>query len=237
MDTPPDLDRPAGRRTVVSFVNRGGRMTVGQTRAWDRLWPGLGRDVTALPEGPLDVDGWFGRTAPVVLEIGPGMGETTAALAQASPERNHVAVDVFQAGLAQLTMRIEAMGIENLRLLRGDAVVLLERHLPAGSLSGVRIFYPDPWPKKKHHKRRLVQQSFMALVASRLAPGGRVHLATDWAEYADQMLEVCSAEPLLRNVYGDGAWAPRPQWRPRTKFESRAEEAGRASRDLIFERG
>jgi tRNA (guanine-N7-)-methyltransferase len=234
VDTPPDLDRPAHRRTVVSFVNRGGRMTVGQTRAWDRLWPTLGRDVTTLPDGPLDVEGWFGRPAPVLLEIGPGMGETTAALAQASPEVNHLAVDVFQAGLAQLMMRVETMGIENLRLLRGDAVVLLERHIPAGSLSGVRIFYPDPWPKKKHHKRRLVQPSFMALVAVGLEPGGRVHLATDWAEYAEQMLEVCAAEPLLRNVH-DG-WAPRPPWRPRTKFESRAEQAGRVSRDLIFER-
>jgi len=239
VDTPPDLDRPAHRRTVVSFVNRGGRMTVGQTRAWERLWPALGRDVAALPDGPLDLAGWFGRQAPVLLEIGPGMGETTAALAQAAPELNHLAVDVFQAGLAQLSMRVEAAGIENLRLLRGDAVVLLERHIPAGSLSGVRIFYPDPWPKKKHHKRRLVQPSFMALVASRLEPGGRVHLATDWAEYAEQMLEVCSAEPLLRNVHSDvdAGWAPRPDWRPRTKFESRAEEEGRVSRDLIFERG
>jgi tRNA (guanine-N7-)-methyltransferase len=235
VDTPPDLGRAAGRRTVVSFVNRGGRMTVGQTKAWDRRWPELGRDVATLPAGPLDVDAWFGRAAPVLLEIGPGMGETTAALAQASPELNYLAVDVFQAGLAQLMMRVEAMDIETLRLLRGDAVVLLQQHIPAGSLHGVRIFYPDPWPKKKHHKRRLVQPEFMALVASRLEPGGRVHLATDWAEYADQMLEVCSAEPLLRNEYE--SWAPRPSWRPRTKFESRAEEAGRVSRDLIFVRG
>lgn len=236
MDTPPDLSR---RRTVVSFVNRGGRMTVGQTRAWDRLWPVLGRDVADLPPGPLDVPAWFGREAPAMLEIGPGMGETTAALAKAAPELNYLAVDVFQAGLAQLMMRVEAAGLENLRLLRGDAVVLLERHVAPDSLHGVRIFYPDPWPKKKHHKRRLVQPGFMALVASRLEPGGRVHLATDWAEYADQMLEVCAAEPLLRNVYAaaPGGWAPRPDWRPRTKFESRAEEEGRASRDLIFERG
>jgi tRNA (guanine-N7-)-methyltransferase len=231
VDTSPDLTH---RRTVVSFVNRGGRMTVGQTRAWERLWPALGRDVASLPPGPLDAGAWFGREAPVLLEIGPGMGETTAALAQASPDVDHLAVDVFQAGLAQLTMRVEAAGIANLRLLRGDAVVLLERHILPGSLHGVRIFYPDPWPKKKHHKRRLVQPSFMALVASRLEPGGRVHLATDWAEYADQMLEVCSASPQLRNLH-DG-WAPRPPWRPRTKFESRAEEQGRVSRDLIFER-
>lgn len=237
MDTPPDLDRPPGRRTVVSFVNRGGRMTVGQTRAWDRAWPSLGRDIGSLPPGPLDIAGWFGRAAPTVLEIGPGMGETTAALAQANPAHDHVAVDVFQAGLAQLMMRIEAMELTNLRLLRGDAVVLLERHLADASLHGVRIFYPDPWPKKRHHKRRLVRPDFMALIAAKLEPGGRVHLATDWAEYADQMLAVCSAQPRLRNVYADepGGWAPRPEWRPRTKFESRAEEAGRVSRDLIFE--
>lgn len=231
MDSPSDLTH---RRTVVSFVNRGGRMTAGQARAWDRLWPALGRDVADLPPGPLDVAAWFGREAPTMLEIGPGMGETTAALAAAEPELNYLAVDVFQAGLAQLMMRAEAAGLSNLRLLRGDAVVLLERHIAPESLRGVRIFYPDPWPKKRHHKRRLVQPDFMALVATRLEPGGRVHLATDWAEYADQMLEVCSAEPLLRNLH-DG-WAPRPEWRPRTKFESRAEKEGRVSRDLIFER-
>ena len=165
----PDL---TGRRTVVSFVNRGGRMTVGQSRAWERHWARLGREVTELPDGPLDLAGWFGREAPVLLEIGSGMGETTARLAQAAPELNYLAVEVYPPGLAQLMMRAETMGIENLRLLRGDAVVLLERHVPAGSLHGVRIFYPDPWPKKKHHKRRLVQPSFVALVASRLEPGG-----------------------------------------------------------------
>jgi len=222
------------RRTVVSFVNRGGRMTVGQTRAWERLWPTLGRNVRELPSGPLDLDGWFGRPAPVTLEIGPGMGETTAALAEAEPEVNYLAVDVYQPGLAQLMMRAEAAGIANLRLLRGDAVVLLEEHLTAASLSCVRIFYPDPWPKKKHHKRRLVQPSLVSVVASRLVQGGTLHLATDWAHYAEHMLEVCSAEPLLRNRH-DG-WAPRPAWRPLTKFESRAEEEGRVSRDLIFER-
>lgn len=209
-------------------------MTAGQTRAWDRLWPSLGRVVADLPPGPVDLDEWFGRAAPVTLEIGPGMGETTAALAQAEPETNYLAVDVYEPGLAQLMMRAEAAGTANLRLMRGDAVVLLEDHLPAGSLSRVRIFYPDPWPKKKHHKRRLVQPSLVAVVASRLAPGGTLHLATDWENYAEHMLAVCAAEPLLRNRY-DG-WAPRPSWRPLTKFESRAEEEGRVSRDLIFER-
>jgi tRNA (guanine-N7-)-methyltransferase len=214
-------------------------MTVGQTRAWERLWPSLGRDITAdLPAGPLDLDQWFGRAAPVMLEIGPGMGETTAALAEAAPEVNYLAVDVYQPGLAQLMMRGETAGLKNLRLLRGDAVVLLEQHLPPASLAGVRIFYPDPWPKKKHHKRRLVQPSLASVVASRLAPGGTLHLATDWEHYAEHMLEVCSAEPLLRNRYSDepGGWAPRPEWRPLTKFESRADEVGRISHDLIFER-
>jgi tRNA (guanine-N7-)-methyltransferase len=209
-------------------------MTVGQTRAWERLWPTLGQHIAELPDGPLDMDGWFGRSAPVMLEIGPGMGETTAALAEAEPEVNYLAVDVYQPGLAQLMMRAETAGLKNLRLLRGDAVVLLEHHLPPASLTGVRIFYPDPWPKAKHHKRRLVQPSLVSVVASRLVPGGTLHLATDWEHYAEHMLEVCSAEPLLRNRY-DG-WAPRPEWRPLTKFESRAEEVGRISRDLIFER-
>lgn len=209
-------------------------MTVGQTRAWERLWPSLGLDVRELPAGSVDLSDWFGRSAPVTLEIGPGMGETTAALAEAEPEVNYLAVDVYPPGLAQLMMRAEEMGLSNLRLMRGDAVVLLEEHLPAGSLSAVRIYYPDPWPKKKHHKRRLVQPSLVSVVAARLVPGGTLHMATDWEHYAEHMLEVCSAEPLLRNLH-DG-WALRPPWRPLTKFESRAEEEGRISRDLIFER-
>jgi tRNA (guanine-N7-)-methyltransferase len=209
-------------------------MTAGQTRAWERLWPSLGRNVRELPPGPLDLDDWFGRSAPVTLEIGPGMGETTAALAEAEPEVNYLAVDVYPPGLAQLMMRAEAGDLKNLRVVRGDAVVLLEDHLPPASLSAVRIFYPDPWPKKKHHKRRIVQPALVSVVASRLVPGGTLHLATDWEHYAEHMLEVCSAEPRLRNRH-DG-WAPRPPWRPLTKFESRAENEGRVSRDLIFER-
>ncbi|WP_245614072.1 tRNA (guanosine(46)-N7)-methyltransferase TrmB [Actinokineospora inagensis] len=209
-------------------------MTVGQARAWDRRWPELGRQVADLAAGPLDADTWFGRSAPLLLEIGPGMGETTSQLAKAAPELNYLAVDVYEPGLAQLMLRAEAMELTNLRLLLGDAVVLLTEHIAADSLSGVRIFFPDPWPKKKHHKRRLVQPEFVRLLASRLAPGGTLHCATDWAHYADQMLEVLTGEPLLRNRF-DG-WAPRPEWRPVTKFESRAREEGRISRDLIFER-
>lgn len=225
-------------RSVVSYVQRGGRMTVGQERAWARLWPQLGRKVSDLAAGPIDIDAWFGRTAPVMLEIGSGMGETTSQLAHDEPELNYIAIEVYEAGLGQLMLRAERLGVTNLRLLHGDAVVLLTEHVAPGSLHGVRIFFPDPWPKKRHHKRRLVQPEFLRLVASRLAVGATLHLATDWAHYADQMLKVCHAEPALRNRFADepGGWAPRPPWRPLTKFEARAEEDGRISRDLIFER-
>ncbi|MEJ2853569.1 MULTISPECIES: tRNA (guanosine(46)-N7)-methyltransferase TrmB [unclassified Saccharothrix] len=209
-------------------------MTVGQQRAWDRHWERLGREVKALPAGPVDFAAWFERDAPVLLEIGSGMGETTAQLVAAAPDVNYVAVEVYKPGLAQLLMRAEALGATNLRVLRGDAVDLLTEHVEPGTLSGVRIFFPDPWPKKKHHKRRLVQPEFVRLVATRLRPGGTLHLATDWEHYAEQMLEVCSAEPLLRNRY-DG-WAPRPDWRPVTKFEQRAVEEDRVSHDLMFDR-
>nr|WP_086841319.1 tRNA (guanosine(46)-N7)-methyltransferase TrmB [Amycolatopsis kentuckyensis] len=230
------MENEDGRRlrSVVSYVKRGGRMTVGQQRAWDDHWPRLGRTVSELPEGPLDFTAWFGREAPVMLEIGSGMGETTSQLAAAAPELNYVAAEVYDPGLGQLMLRAEKLGVENLRLLHGDAVVLLTEHVEPGTLHGVRLFFPDPWPKKKHHKRRIVQPSFAALVASRLAPGGTFHMATDWENYAEQMLEVCSGEPALRNRY-DG-WAPRPEWRPVTKFEQRADVEGRVSHDLIFER-
>jgi tRNA (guanine-N7-)-methyltransferase len=226
------------RNGNVSFARRGERMTVGQQRAWDTLWAQLGREVTDLPTGPIEAAEWFGRTAPVLLEIGSGMGETTAALAKAAPELNYLAVEVYRPGLAQLMMRAQSMDITNLRLLRGDAVVLLGEHVAADSLAGARIFFPDPWPKKRHHKRRLIQPEFVALLAGRLAPGARLHLATDWEHYAEQMMAVCSAEPLLRNAYPDepGGWAPRPDWRPVTKFENRARDEGRISHDLIFER-
>jgi tRNA (guanine-N7-)-methyltransferase len=221
-------------RSVVSYVKRGGRMTVGQQRAWEEHWPRLGRTVSELPEGPLDFAAWFGREAPVMVEIGSGMGETTSQLAAAAPELNYVAVEVYDPGLGQLMLRAEKLGVENLRLLHGDAVDLLTEHVEPDSLHGVRLFFPDPWPKKKHHKRRIVSPSFAALVASRLAPGGTFHMATDWENYAEQMLEVCSAEPALRNRY-DG-WAPRPEWRPVTKFEQRADVEGRVSHDLVFEK-
>ncbi|MFC5137106.1 tRNA (guanosine(46)-N7)-methyltransferase TrmB [Actinomycetospora rhizophila] len=220
-------------------------MTAGQQRAWDRLWPrfgalapGFDREGAGPPpptrDGLLDAPAWFGREAPLRLEIGSGMGETTAALAAAEPDADHVAVEVYPPGLAQLLMRIEERGLENLRLLRGDAVVVLSELVAPGALAGLRVYYPDPWPKRRHHKRRLIQPATVALMASRLAPGATLHLATDVEDYAEWMLEVTDAEPLLENPHG--GFAPRPEWRPRTKFESRAEQEGRPSRDLLLVR-
>ncbi|GAA1250461.1 tRNA (guanosine(46)-N7)-methyltransferase TrmB [Pseudonocardia aurantiaca] len=225
---------------IPSFVHHRSRLTEGQQHAWDRWWSERGRDVPDLLSGaePYDPPAWFGRTAPLVLEIGSGMGESTAALAAATPEVDHVAVEVFEPGLAQLLMRIADAGLPNVALLRGDAVALLRERVPPASLAGIRIFFPDPWPKRRHHKRRLVQPEFVALAASRLAPGATLHLVTDWDHYALQMRAVCDAEPLLENTAArePGGWTPRPPWRPVTKFEQRARTEGRAVHDLLYRR-
>jgi tRNA (guanine-N7-)-methyltransferase len=234
--TAPDQVPPGGRQ-VVSFVHRGGRMTDGQEAAWRDWWPVFGRDLATLEPGtPLDLAGWFGRRGPVILEIGSGMGESTAAMAAAAPDVDHLAVEVYQPGLARLLIRIRDQGLTNLRLLRGDAVRVLRDHLEPGSLAGIRVYFSDPWPKRRHHKRRLIQPGLVALAASRLVPGGTLHLATDWAQYAEQMREICDAEPLLRNTAPDGGWTPRPPWRPLTKFEQRALAEGREVRDLLYSR-
>ncbi|MEJ2888748.1 tRNA (guanosine(46)-N7)-methyltransferase TrmB [Actinomycetospora aeridis] len=240
-DTLPTSGGDVPRRSVVSFTDRGGRTTAGQQRAWDRLWsrygamaPGFDGEGPPVTDGRLDAPAWFGREAPLRLEIGSGMGETTAALAAAEPGTDHVAVEVYPPGLGQLLLRIEERGLGNLRLLRGDAVVVLAELVAPDSLAGLRVYYPDPWPKRRHHKRRLIQPATVALMASRLAPGATLHLATDVADYAEWMLEVTDAEPLLDNPHG--GFAPRPDWRPRTKFEARAEQEGRPSRDLLLVR-
>ncbi|GAY11119.1 tRNA (guanine46-N7-)-methyltransferase [Pseudonocardia sp. N23] len=230
------------RRTdrIPSFVHQRNRLTEGQQSAWDRLWGGVGRDVEDLVAGgePFAPSAWFGREAPLVLEIGSGMGETTAALAEAAPDVDHLAVEVFEPGLAQLLLRIEDAGLRNLLLLRGDAVALLDSCIPVDSLDGIRIFFPDPWQKRRHRKRRLVQPDFVRLAASRLRPGATLHMATDWADYAVQMRDVADAEQLLRRAPGVGpdGFLPRPEWRPVSKFESRAVVEERAVSDLLYER-
>jgi tRNA (guanine-N7-)-methyltransferase len=234
-----ELDASPPRRRVASFVHQRNRLTEGQANAWARLWPRYGVDVADVQSGavPYDPPAWFGRRAPLVLEIGSGTGESTAAQAAAAPATDHLAVEVFEPGLAQLLMRIEEAGLANLRLVRGDAVDLLRDHVPPATLHGIRVYFPDPWPKRRHHKRRLVQPDFVALAASRLVPGGTLHLATDWADYAVQMRAVCAAEPLLEHPSADAdGWTPRPQWRPVTRFERRARAEGRAVRDLVLHR-
>jgi tRNA (guanine-N7-)-methyltransferase len=226
-------------RRVASFVRQRNRLTDGQAQAWERLWPRYGADVADVLSGevPYDPAAWFGRVAPLVLEIGSGTGESTAPQALAAPDTDHLAVEVFEPGLAQLLMRIDEAAVPNLRLLRGDAVELLRESVPPATLSAVRVYFPDPWPKRRHHKRRLVQPEFVALAASRLVPGGILHLATDWADYAVQMRAVGAAEPLLETAATDrDGWTPRPPWRPLTKFERRALAEGRDVRDLVFRR-
>ena len=217
------------RRPVRSFVLRQGRLSPAQARACAALLPIFG--IAYAPHLP-DLDAAFGRAAPRVLEIGFGMGETTAAIAAAQPATDFLALEVHTPGVGSLLKRIEETGLRNIRIVQHDAVEVLRDMIPPGSLDGVHIFFPDPWPKKRHHKRRLIQSAFVTLVASRLKPGGYLHLATDWQEYAEQMLAVLSAEPALVNS-ADG-YAPRPGYRLRTKFETRGLELGHGVWDLVF---
>lgn len=226
--TPPD-DTP--RRPIRSYVLRAGRMGSGQQRALERLAP---RFVLPFATAPVDFAAVFGRRAPLVLEIGFGMGDATAAIAQALPATDFIGVEVHPPGVGALLQRIEERGLTNLRLVRHDAVEVLGQMVAPASLAGVHVFFPDPWHKKRHHKRRLIQPGFVALLASRLAPGGYLHCATDWQPYAEQMLEVLSAEPLLRNTAD--AYAPRPAYRPLTKFEQRGLKLGHGVWDLVFAR-
>lgn len=216
---------------IRSFVTRLGRVTRAQRQAYETLFPryAIGRDDLR------DLAAAFGRACPVVLEIGFGMGETTAAIAQAHPEVNFLGVEVFTAGIGALARRIDALGLANLRLMQADAVEVV-RALPPATLAGVHIYFPDPWPKARHHKRRLIAPPFVAELARRLAPAGYLHCATDWQNYAEHMLDVLRAEPLLRNAHADYAPAPRNPLcaRPTTKFHARGERLGHGVWDLVF---
>lgn len=218
-------------RAIRSYVLRQGRMSVAQKRAHDNLSE---RYVMPYAASTVDLNGAFGRVAPHVLEIGFGMGETTATIAAAHPEIDYVGVEVHGPGVGSLLKQIDERGLRNLRIVQHDAVEVVTHMIAPDSLDGIHVFFPDPWPKKRHHKRRLIQSPFVALLASRLKPGGTMHLATDWHEYAEQMLEVLSGEPLLRNT-ADG-FAPRPDYRPLTKFEQRGLRLGHGVWDVIFTR-
>jgi tRNA (guanine-N7-)-methyltransferase len=228
----PPLDDPSERaRSIRSYVLRQGRMSNAQKRAYDRL---LGRYGLPYAPQPLDCAAVFGRTAPTLLEIGFGMGETTAAIARSQPENNYLALDVHSPGVGSLLKLIEEQQIANVRVIQHDAVEVVEHMIAPGSLAGIHVFFPDPWPKKRHHKRRLIQPPFVRLLASRLTPGGYLHLATDWQDYAEQMLQVLGGERLLANTAA--AYATRPAYRPLTKFEQRGLKLGHAVCDLVFRR-
>jgi tRNA (guanine-N7-)-methyltransferase len=228
---PSPAESPGGRppRAIRSFVLRAGRMGSGQQRALAALGP---RFVLPAATVPIDTLAVFGRTAPVVLEIGFGMGDATAQIAQARPQTDFIGVEVHAPGVGALLRQIDERGLHNLRIVQHDAVQVLEHMLAPASLAGVHVFFPDPWHKKKHHKRRLIQAGLVALLASRLAPGGYLHCATDWAPYAAQMLDVLGREALLRNTV-DG-YAARPDYRPLTKFEARGLRLGHGVWDLVF---
>ncbi|MGL6110886.1 MAG: tRNA (guanosine(46)-N7)-methyltransferase TrmB [Rubrivivax sp.] len=225
-------DAPGRRHaTIRSFVLRAGRMGPGQQRALEELGP---RFVLPFAPQTLDLPATFGRDAPTVLEIGFGMGDATAQIAAALPGTDFIGIEVHAPGVGALLKRIGEQGLTNLRLIQHDAVEVLEQMIPAGSLAGVHIYFPDPWHKTRHHKRRLIQPAWVAQLATRLAPGGYLHCATDWLPYAQQMLEVLSAEPALHNT-ADG-YAQRPDWRPLTKFEARGLKLGHGVWDLLFRR-
>jgi tRNA (guanine-N7-)-methyltransferase len=216
-----------------SFVVRGGRITAGQQRALDDLWPQYGLDYGPQP---LPLRKVFGRVAPCSIEIGFGNGAYLAARASAEPERNFIGIEVYQPGVGSLLLAARLAGLSNLRVICHDAVEVLQMQIEPAALDEVQILFPDPWPKKRHHKRRLVQPDFVALLASRLRPGGRLHLATDWEPYAEQMLTVLSGCPLLVNTAAAGGYAPRPELRTATRFEKRGTRLGHTVRDLIWKR-
>jgi len=223
----------APRRTVRSFVQRAGRITRAQERALEELWPRWGVEFSAAP---LDLDQLFGRKAARVLEIGIGDGETLLALAAAHPERDFLGVEVHRPGIGHCLLGVESRALSNVRLISHDAVDVLEKQLPDASLDEVLLYFPDPWPKKRHHKRRIVQPAFTGLVARKLKPGGTFRLATDWSPYAEHMLEVLRASPSFDNASPTGDYVSRPDSRPQTKFERRGERLGHEVFDLEFRR-
>lgn len=223
------------RRAVRSFVLRQGRLTDSQARALDELWPRYGLVVAEAGEPPLDLDALFGRQAPRVLEIGFGNGEALLAAATADPGRDHIGIEVHGPGVGRLLHIAGAAGIDNLRVFRHDAVEVLQRAIADASIDEFRVYFPDPWHKKRHHKRRLIQPPFVKLLRSKLRTGGIVHLATDWPDYAEQMLAVMDAEPAFRNRAGVGAYSPRPDSRLLTRFEQRGIDRGHPVADLIHE--
>ncbi|HEY9198837.1 MAG TPA: tRNA (guanosine(46)-N7)-methyltransferase TrmB [Gammaproteobacteria bacterium] len=223
---------PPPARHVRSFVRREGRITQSQQRALTDLLPRF-----AVPlDGVLDLDALFGRQAPRTLEIGFGNGMSLAQMAAMAPEQDFLGIEVHRPGVGHLLLEIERHALDNVRVICADAVEILQRHIAPASLDRVLLFFPDPWPKQRHHKRRILQPSFVALVHDRLKPGGVFHMATDWRHYAGQMLEVMEAATGFRNTAGRGRFADKPDYRPETKFERRGLRLGHGVWDLVFVR-
>ena len=218
-------------RSIRSYVLRQGRVSKAQRRAHDALLPLFGIPYTP---GIIDLDHAFGRSAPKILEIGFGMGETTAAIAGRYPENDYLGVEVHTPGVGSLLKRIHELALTNVRIIQHDAVEVLTHMIAPRTLAGVHLFFPDPWPKKRHHKRRLIQTAFIALLAERMKPGAYLHVATDWQDYAEHILATLSAEPLFQNTAA--GYAPRPEHRPQTKFESRGLKLGHQVWDIVFRR-
>jgi len=220
-------------RTIRSFVLRKGRLTVAQERALDELWPHFGIENR---ETVLDFDDHFDRPAEVIVEIGFGNGESTWRMALDEPGKNFIGIEVHEPGVGQLLMALEEHAIENVRIVCGDAVPFLQNRIPEGSLAGIRIYFADPWPKKRHHKRRIVQPGFVDHLARCLSEGGILHLATDWQPYAEHMLEVMRTRSDFVNLSPTGDYCETPEWRPHTKYEKRGERLGHEVRDLLYRR-
>ena len=227
------------QRSIRSFVMRMGRMTDAQRRALDELWPQWGVDLpTPGPDGSawLDLERIFGRAAPRALEIGFGDGDSLAQLAAANPQRDYLGIEVHRPGVGHLLLLAQKQGLGNVRAICHDAVEVLRQHIAPGTLDEVLILFADPWHKKRHHKRRLIQTPFVDLLASRMRPDGVLKLATDWQPYAEQMLDVLQASPWFTNLAPDGTYVPRPSWRTLTRFERRGERLGHGVWDLAFQR-
>jgi len=223
--------RTLPRRSIRSFVLRQGRFSPAQQRAHQTLLPRFG-----IPYAPatLDLAATFGRDNPKILEIGFGMGEATAAIAEAQPDRDFLAIEVHSPGVGGLLKLIDQKGLANIRIVQHDAAEVVAHMIAPGTLAGIHVFFPDPWPKKRHHKRRLMQPEFIHALAERLAPGGYLHVATDWEDYANDILAAASADPLLANTAA--SFAPRPHDRPPTKFERRGLDLGHGVWDILLDR-
>ncbi|WP_051532295.1 tRNA (guanosine(46)-N7)-methyltransferase TrmB [Brackiella oedipodis] len=230
--TPKFASAPSGKfGRIRSFVHHRSHLSPAQKNAMDELMPQWG---LAFQKTSLDFAQVFARQAPTILEIGFGMGESTLKIAQTRADENFIGVEVYNAGVGALLRKIKAHDVENIRIIQHDAVEVLEHMIAPQSLDGVHIYFPDPWPKKRHHKRRLIQADFVALLATRLKPGGYLHCATDWQDYAEQMLAVLNAEPSLQNKASDNGYSVKPDYRPQTKFETRGLRLGHGVWDLVY---